>query len=151
MEDIQVVVFGLNNEVCGVDSRQVHKIERYREVTAVPGMPDFMAGVIDLRGRVVPVVDLNRRFEVGNTDITKKTKIVIVDSEGKLTGFVVNDVFGILKLTEDDMEMTPDIIHKAGNNYLRYVGKKDGKLISVLDLGSVLDEAEANAVAESIK
>jgi purine-binding chemotaxis protein CheW len=151
MEDIQVVVFGLNNEVCGVDSQQVHKIERYREVTAVPGMPGFMAGVINLRGKVVPVVDLNRRFEVGTTDITKKTKIIVIDTDGKLTGFVVNDVHGILKLSDNDMEVTPELIQKAGNNYLRCVGKKEGKLISILDLGIVLNVVESNAVAESLK
>jgi purine-binding chemotaxis protein CheW len=64
---------------------------------------------------------------------------------------VVNDVHGILKLSDNDMEVTPELIQKAGNNYLRCVGKKEGKLISILDLGIVLNVVESNAVAESLK
>ncbi|WP_010252513.1 chemotaxis protein CheW [Acetivibrio cellulolyticus] len=143
MEGMQkIVVFTLNNEVCGVDTIQVREIVKYEEITKLPKMPQFIAGVISLRGTVVPVVNLNQRFELGDSEITKKTKIIITDLEGKLIGFIVNDVLEIIKLSAENIESTPEIIRKIDNSYLKNVGKNGDNLISILDLSTILTDTE---------
>lgn len=142
MEGMQLVVFTLNDEVCGVESTQVKEIVKYETLTKMPNMPQFIDGVISLRGAVIPVVNLNKRFYLGDTEITKKTKIIITDLEGKLIGFMVNDVSEIIKLAPEEIESTPEIIMKIDNSYLKNVGKRDQDLISILDLSRILTDSE---------
>ena len=137
MEGIQIVVFTLNDEVCGVETKQVKEIVKYEVITKMPKMPQFVDGIISLRGTVVPVVNLNKRFGLGNTEITKKTKIIITDLDGKLIGFIVNDVSEIIKLPPESIENTPELIRKIDNSYLKNVGKKGEELIAVLDLSKI--------------
>ena len=139
---MQIVVFTLNGEVCGVDASQVKEIVKFEGLTKMPKMPKFIDGILNLRGIVVPVVNLIKRFNLGNEEITKKTKIIIIEVEEKLIGFIVDDVTEILKLSSQNIESTPDIIQKSYNHYLEYVGKKDDKLISILDLTNVLTDTE---------
>lgn len=146
MDGIQLVVFTLNDEICGVETTQVKEIVKYESTTKMPNMPKFIDGVISLRGAVVPVVNLNKRFGLGNTEITKKTKIIINDLEGKLIGFIVNDVSEITKLPAQDIEDTPEIIKKIDNSYLKNVGKKGEELISILDLSTILTDTEIKSL-----
>ena len=147
MAELQVVVFSLNNEFCGVDTSQVQEIVKYQEVTKVPRMPKFIEGLINLRGKVVPVINLNTRFELGKSDITKKTKIIITNLNNSPVGFIVNDVSEIIKLLDEDTEVPPELIQKAGNEYLRSVGKKDGKLISILNFDRILTDTEIKKIS----
>jgi len=146
MEGIQIVVFTLNDEVCGVETTQVKEIVKYESITKMPDMPKFIDGVISLRGTVVPVVNLNKRFGLGDTEITKKTKIIINDIEGKLVGFIVNDVSEIIKIPAEDIENTPDLIRDTHNVYLKNVGKKGDQLISILDLSAILTDTEVKSL-----
>ena len=148
MAEIQIVVFSLNGEICGAQTSQVQEIKNYQDVTKVPEMPEFVEGIINLRGRVVPIINLNTRFGLGQTDFTRKTKVIITSMNENLVGFIVNDVSEIIKLSEDEVEVTPELIHRAGNAYLKSVGKKDGKLISILDLGAILSENEVEKLEE---
>ena len=146
MEGIQLVVFTLNDEVCGVETTQVKEIVKYESIAKMPDMPKFIDGVISLRGTVVPVVNLNKRFGLGDTEITKKTKIIINDIEGKLVGFIVNDVSEIIKIPAEDIENTPDLIRDTHNVYLKNVGKKGDQLISILDLSAILTDTEVKSL-----
>ncbi|MCX7921287.1 MAG: chemotaxis protein CheW [Clostridia bacterium] len=142
MAEMQIVVFSLNDETCGADTSQVFKIEKYQKVDKIPEMPYFVDGIMNLRGRVVPVVNLNRRFDLGQTEITKKTKIIITEIDKGLVGFVVNDVQEIIKLSDDEIESPPGVIQKKDNSYMNGVGKKGEKLISILDLRAILGSEE---------
>lgn len=146
MEGIQVVVFTLNDEVCGVETTQVKEIVKYESITKMPDMPKFIDGVISLRGTVVPVVNLNKRFGLGETEITKKTKIIINDIEGKLIGFIVNDVSEIIKIPAQDIENTPDLIKETHNSYLKNVGRRGEELISILDFSAILTDTEIKSL-----
>lgn len=142
MEDMQIVVFCLNDGICGVDTSQVREIVKHEDITKMPKTPKFVEGVINLRGNVVPIVNLNKRFKLGDTEITKKTKVIITQIEGRLIGFMVNDVYEIIRLSSKDIEETPELIRKVYNDYLKYVGKKGQKLISILDLSIILTDSE---------
>jgi purine-binding chemotaxis protein CheW len=151
MADLQVVIFALNNELCGVSTSIVHKIEKFGEVAHIPGMPDYIEGLFNLRGRVVPVVSLNKRFGMGDTEINKKTKIIITEKDSQLYGFVVNNVIEIIGLDNESIDTSDSILHLNSRSYLRGVGKKDGKLFSIIDLNCILDEAEITEVNKAIE
>lgn len=142
MSELQAVVFSLNNQLCGVDTSQVQEIIRYQDVIKIPDMPQFVDGIINLRGKVVPVINLNKRFGLGETGITKKTKIIITQINGTLAGFIVNDVSEIVKFSEEDIEMTPGVVLNNANTYLKNIGKKGDMLISMLDLSKILSDSE---------
>jgi purine-binding chemotaxis protein CheW len=143
MEELQIVVFSLNNEVCGVESNQVFKIERYQKVRKLSDVPDFIEGLFELRGITLPVINLNKRFNLGSSEITKKSKIIISPVNEFLFGFMVNDVFEILKLTGDDIENAPEAFERTGKtNHLKKVGKKGDKVISILDMSKILSTEE---------
>ncbi len=150
MADIQVVIFTLNNELCSVEASMVFKIEKYGEVSLIPEMPDYIKGLYDLRGRVVPVVDLNKKFNLGDSEITKKTKIIITEKDGQLFGFMVNNVLEIINLNENSIDKSDAIIKVNNKKYIKGVGKKDEKLFSIIDFNEVLLENEVEQVTEVI-
>lgn len=150
MADTQVVIFILNNELCSVEASMVFKIEKYSEVSTIPQMPDYIQGLYNLRGRVVPVVDLNKKFSMGDSEITKKTKIIITEKDGQLFGFMVNNVLEIINLKDDSIDKSDAIIKVNNKKYIKGVGKKDEKLFSIIDLNEVLRETEVQEVIEVI-
>jgi purine-binding chemotaxis protein CheW len=105
-------------------------------------MPRFIEGAVEYRGIMVPIINLNSRFGFGETEYTKKTKILITKVSEILLGFIVNDVPGIFKLSEREFEPAPDIIRQAGNVYLKNVAKINDNLVSVLDMGLILQDKE---------
>lgn len=151
MADIQVVVFELNNEICAVEASIVYKIEKYSEVSLIPQMPDYIRGLYNLRGRVVPVTDLNRRFTMGDTAETKKTKIIITEKNNQLFGFMVNNVTEILNLNEDLIDRNDAIIKINNKRYIKGVGRKGDKLFSIIDLNEILQSQEIEQVNEVIE
>jgi len=150
MADTQVVIFTLNNELCSVEASIVFKIEKYSEVSTIPQMPDYIKGLYNLRGRVVPVVDLNKKFSLGDSEITKKTKIIITEKDGQLFGFMVNNVLEIINLKDDAIDKSDAIIKVNNKKYLKGIGKKDETLFSIIDLHEVLHDGEVQEVIDII-
>lgn len=150
MSDMQVVIFTLNNELCSVEASLVYKIEKYSEVSLIPQMPDYISGLFNLRGRVVPVIDLNKKFNLGESLITKKTKIIITQKDNQLYGFMVNNVIEIINLDEESVDKSEAIIKVNNQNYIKGIGKKNDKLFSIIDLNEVLHTSEVEEVTEVI-
>jgi len=148
MSDIKVVIFTLNDELCSVEASLVHKIEKYSEVSLVPQLPDYIKGLFNLRGRVVPVIDLNKRFNMGDSEITKKTKIIITEKDNQLIGFMVNNVLEIINLDEESVDKSEAIIKVNNKKYIKGIGKNNNKLFSIIDLNEILPTEEFEEVNE---
>lgn len=142
MADLHIVVFTLNKEICGAETSQVKQIIKYQEITKVPKMPKFIDGIISLRGNEIPIINLNKRLEFGETEVSKKTKIILTEIENKLVGFIVNDINELMKFTEDEIELLPQFIHEAGNGYMNKVVKRDDKIITIINLHTILSASE---------
>ena len=142
MTDMQIVIFELLNELCGVETHQVREIVKYQEITKVPEMPGFIEGIINLRGHVIPVINLNMRFHLGQVEASNSTKIIITSIDDQQFGFVVDDVLEIIRLSSEDTEETPQLIKKWGKKYVKCVGKIKDKLVNILDLSSIMTEEE---------
>ncbi len=143
----QLVVFDLAGEVYGVEIESVREIIRMQEVTYVPDAPDFVEGVINLRGRVVTVVDLRKRFGLTVTDVTAESRVVVVDIGGEDIGVIVDAVTEVLRIAEDSVEPTSSLVTTEDSYYLQGVAKVSDRLLILLDIEKALS-AEAEELRE---
>ncbi|MGI9951235.1 chemotaxis protein CheW [Moorellaceae bacterium AZ2] len=146
----QLVVFQLAGETYGVDIAHVHEIIRLQPITEVPRTPDFVEGVINLRGRIIPVIDLHKRFGLPAAEASNNTRIMVVEVKGITVGMIVDAVSEVLRLPEENIEPPPPIIQGVDVAYLRGVGKWGDKLIILLDLDRVLRESEHEQLKEQV-
>ncbi len=144
----QLVVFDLMNEHYGVDIAAVDSIVKMQQITSVPHAPSFVEGVTNLRGKVLPIIDLRRRFGLPQGDDTKETRIVTVDVDGLKVGMVVDAVSEVLRVSEEDIEPPSPIVTTVDSAFITGIAKVDdgagnsGRLIILLDLGKVLSSEE---------
>jgi len=138
----QVVSFQLGHEEFGVDILLVQEINRMLNITRLPQSPDFVEGVINLRGRVIPVINLRKRFRLADKESDKNTRIVVVNVENNIIGLVVDSVSEVLRLPSDTIEPAPPMVSGAGSEYIKGVGKRGKTLLILLDLNRLLSSQE---------
>jgi len=148
-ETIQVVSFKLGSEEYGVDIAQVQEINRMVAVTHVPRAPQFMEGVINLRGQLIPIIDLRARFGMPRAEHSKNTRIVVTEIAGKRVGMVVDSVSEVLRLALDQVEDAPEMLTGVETEYIRGVGKIEDRLIILLDLARIISGAEKRELEAS--
>ena len=139
---MQVVSFHLGSEEYGVDISQVQEIIRMVEITHVPRAPRFMEGVINLRGQLIPIIDLRTRFGMQRGEQTKSTRIVVTEIGSKRVGIVVDSVSEVINIPLEQVENAPDMIAGVGTEYIQGVGKVNERLIILLDLTMVITGEE---------
>jgi purine-binding chemotaxis protein CheW len=150
-ELLQLVSFNIGGEEFGVDILQVQEIIRMLEVTRVPNAPEYVDGVINLRGRVIPIIDLRRRFGMPRKDHDKNTRIVVVELMGQVVGFVVDAVSEVLRIPRSVTEPPPSFVGGVREEYITAVGKLEDRLLILLDLEKVLLDSEKKEVASIVR
>lgn len=143
----QLVVFDLADEFYGVDIGAVNTIIRMQDITKIPRTPEFVEGVINLRGSIVPVIDLRKRFSLPVSDATKSSRIVVVEAGGQMIGMVVDAVAETLRLSADMIEPPSPIVVNVDSAYVRGVGKQENRLVILIDLEKVLTEKDLDALS----
>ncbi|MCL6471581.1 MAG: chemotaxis protein CheW [Firmicutes bacterium] len=138
----QFVTFTLEGEEYGVEILKVQEIIGYQGFTKVPNVPDFVKGVLNLRGSVVPVIDLRLKFSMKEKEYDKFTVILILEVKERIIGVIVDAVSDVVSLTEDDIQPTPDFSSGIRADFIASMGRKDDKLIIILDIDKVLSESE---------
>lgn len=144
----QLVSFRLGNEEYGSEIMQVREIIRIQEITPVPETPEFVEGVINLRGSVIPIIDLRKRFGMEQGSRDKDTRIVVVSVEGREVGIIVDAVAEVLRITSDQVEQAPAVVSGIGKEYLLGVAKLEDRLLIILDLNKVLSAEELGFLDE---
>jgi len=145
---LQLVSFHIGGEEFGLDILRVQEIIRIQALTRVPNSPDFVDGVINLRGKVIPVVALRRRFGLEELAHDKQTRIVVVEVRGTVLGFIVDSVSEVLRIPKDTVEPPPRL-GKVEREYVSGVGKLDNRLLILLDVDRLMCDAEQFGVAAS--
>ncbi|MBP6671696.1 MAG: chemotaxis protein CheW [Bacteroidetes bacterium] len=145
-ELLQLVSFNIGDEEFGVDILKVQEINRMVEVTRVPNAPEYVDGVINLRGKVIPIIDLRRRFGMPRKEKDKNTRIIVVELTGKVLGFVVDAVSEVLRIPNSVTEPPPSIIAGIKAEYITAIGKLENRLLILLDLERVLSVDEHDEV-----
>ena len=145
---LHLIGFSVGRETFGVPIELVHQIVGVPDITAVPESPDCVEGVINLRGKIVSIVDLRKRF--GEKDIRnlKKNRILVVDVEGRMVGLIVDSASEVLKIPRSEIEQPPNVFDEGGLNYVTGVGKLNGRLIILVDLTKILHRGELRRVSE---
>ncbi len=147
-EIVQVVSFKVNGEEYGVDILKVQEINRTIEVTRVPNSRDHIDGVINLRGKVIPVIDLRSCFGFERRAHDHNTRIIVVELEDKIVGFVVDQVLKVLSIPHNVIEDTPPVLGATKTDYIRSVAKFEDRLIILLDPERLLSESFSNTEVE---
>ena len=145
-EVLQLVTFRLGKEEFSMDILKVQEIIRHMALTRVPRSPDFIDGVINLRGRVIPVLDLRKRFGLPEGEKTNETRIIVVDVDNRTVGLKVDAVSEVLRLPADTVEPPPSLVTGVESDYIRGVGKLDKRLIILLDVAKILTCTEKDAL-----
>lgn len=138
----QVVRFMVGKESFGVDIGKVQEIVTVPDITRVPDTPDFLEGIINLRGKIVSVIDLRKRLKFYGSEKNKKNRILVTEFDGHVFGLVVDEVSEVLRLNPDNIEPPPEMFNSAGAEYITGVGKLEDRIILLLDLGKVLGTEE---------
>jgi purine-binding chemotaxis protein CheW len=135
---VQMVGFKLDKEFYGIDIIQVQEIIRMHEITMVPRTPPFVKGVVNLRGKVVPIISLRERFGIKEIEPTKETRIIIVRIDVGVIGFIVDAVSEVIRISERLIEPPPATATNIETEYIKGIGKLEDNLLIVLDLNKVL-------------
>lgn len=135
---LQLVTFRIGEEEFGVDILAVQEIIRLMQITMVPRAPEFIEGVINLRGKVIPVVNMRTRFNKEQHMPDSSTRIVVMELGQKIVGFLVDGVSEVLRIPENTVEDPPPVVAGIGSEYIRGIGKLDNRLLILLDLDHLL-------------
>ena len=134
----QLVVFKLGREEYGVSILQVQEIKKMTDITRVPHTPDYLKGVINLRGSVLPVVDLKKRLNLPPEEYTDDTRIIIVKVEEIIVGMIVDAVSEVTAINQENIEPPQAVVSGVESNYLSGVGKMDNRLLILLNLLAII-------------
>jgi purine-binding chemotaxis protein CheW len=147
--ELHIVGFQVGRETYGVPITSLHEIVRVPEITAVPDAPDYLEGVINLRGKIVSVMDLRKRFGDHQASLKRHNRILVVEHSGKLAGLIVDSATEVLKIPSEDVETPPAVFQEGGLNCVTGLGKVRGRLIVLLDMTKLLAPASLLQEARS--
>ncbi|GLO61533.1 chemotaxis protein CheW [Vibrio sp. MACH09] len=146
-EVLQWVTFQLEEETYGINVMQVREVLRYSEIAPVPGAPDYVLGIINLRGNVVTVIDTRSRFGLIPGEITDNTRIIVIESERQVIGILVDSVAEVVYLRSSEIDTTPSVGTDESAKFIQGVSNRDGKLLILVDLNKLLSDEEWNEMA----
>jgi purine-binding chemotaxis protein CheW len=149
-KNMQLVVFHIGKELYAVGIEAVHEIVKVPDITEVPDAPAFLEGVINLRGKIVPVIDLRKRMRLPAGERTKTSRVLITENEGRLVGLLVDAVSEVLKMSPDAVEAPPEMISSIGVEYITGVAKVEARLIILLDLKRVLSVEDMRKLGATV-
>jgi purine-binding chemotaxis protein CheW len=150
-EMLQLVTFKLAGQKYAVDILKVQEINNIKEITTIPNAPPFLEGAINLRGKVIPVLNLGKKFSFEHTEIDDLAKIVIMDIRGVIMGIIVDSVSDVLRIPRDLVEPPPPVSSNISTKFISGIAKLDEELVILLDMDKLLDEGEHQAVFGTTK
>ncbi len=147
-EEVQLAVFKVAGEKYALDIMRIKEIQRFQAVTRIPKAPEFIEGVINLRGAVIPIVDMRKRLDLVVTEPTKKTRIVIANVSGKIVGILVDEVNEVIRVSRSDIGAAPALARGIGSEYIVGVVKRKDELLLLLDFDKILTTEERVRISE---
>ncbi|HAE92670.1 chemotaxis protein CheW [Tissierella praeacuta] len=147
MAENQYVVFKLGKGEFGIDIMNVKEISSYEEAISLPNTPSFIEGVINYRGNVIPIINLKKRLSLGEFEVTKDTRIIVINLDEKEIGFIVDEASQTLRVNNEQIDPAPSFISGVDKKYITGVGKLDEKrLLILIDLKKILSADEIEEI-----
>ena len=144
---LQWVTFRLEEETYGINVMQVQEVLRYTEIAPVPGAPDYVLGIINLRGNVVTVIDTRTRFGLANQDVSDQSRIVIIEAEQQVIGILVDSVAEVVYLRTSEIDSAPNVGTEESAKFIQGVSNRDGELLILVDLNKLLSDDEWDEIS----
>ena len=139
---LQWVTFKLQEETYGINVMQVQEVLRYTDIAPVPGAPEYVMGIINLRGNVVTVIDTRARFGLPPSEVTDNSRIVIIESERQVIGIMVDSVAEVVYLRQSEIETAPNVGNEESAKFIQGVCNKNGELLILVELDKMMTEEE---------
>ena len=139
---LQYVTFQLDHETYGINVMQIQEVLRYTEIAPVPGAPDYVLGIINLRGNVVTVIDTRKRFGLVESEISDNTRIVVIEVDNQVVGILVDSVAEVVYLRQSEMESAPNVGNEESAKFIQGVCNKNGELIILVEFEKMMSEEE---------
>jgi len=147
-EDVrQFITFTVGDEEYGLELLRVREVIRLREITWLPKAPAFVKGIINLRGDVIPVIDLRKRFGLGAVDETAQTRVIVVEVDGMLTGLEVDSASQVARIPADQIDPPPPLLDGFSNAFITGVGKQEDSLVILVNPDAILTDREKVALS----
>ena len=146
-EALQLVTFRLGNEEFGIDIRKVQEINRMIDITRIPNAPPYVEGVVNLRGKIIPIVSLRTKLGLGEADRDKATRIMVVEIEGSILGFIVDSVSEVLRIQDPTIEAPPSVTGSNDSAYIEGVINLSDRILILLDLSVLFGDRKQAGLA----
>jgi purine-binding chemotaxis protein CheW len=147
----QLISFTIGEEEYGLELLRVKEVIRMRQITWLPKAPSCVKGIINLRGDVIPIVDLRDRFGLQTIEQTAMTRVIVVEVEGRLVGVVVDSASQVVRVPADQFDPPPPMAGKTTQGFITGVGKMGEKLIITVDVDRILSSDEMSLIASSLE
>ena len=151
MATLQQVVFRLDKEEYGLDIMKVNGIERYQEVVKIPNAPEYIEGMINLRGEVLPIFSLRTKFNLDRKETDDDTKIIVAYTQDIKIGFVVDAVQEIMQINEEDVEPAPPIVTGIDRKYIKSVAKVEDRMVTLIDIDLIVTDEEKLSLGQVVE
>ncbi len=148
IEEFQIILFELGTSLYGIQIEKISEIIKIEDIAILPKAPPYIEGVINLRGNVVPVIDLRKRFGMPSVEKTKKNKIIVLLIGKRLFGIIVDNVLEVLALSKEDIEPSLPTASGLKAEFIESIGKYEKKLIIILDISKILQSKEDIKIEE---
>ncbi len=148
MAEMQFVVFKLNNEEYGIEITSVEEILKYQEITNIPQADEYILGIINLRGKVIPIYNLKKKFYGENSNINDDTRIVVISYQDMSIGMIVDSVSEVLRISEENIGLTNTFFSDKKNNSIVGIGKLEKRLLMIIDIKELFSEKEKSNFKE---
>ncbi len=145
---LQLVTFTLGDEEYAIDILKVQEINRMKEITRIPNSPDYVDGVINLRGKVIPVINLRKRFGLPVVEENQQSRIVIMEIFSIIIGIIVDSVSEVLRISSSFVKPTPPLSTNVSSEFIKGIVDIDNRLIILLDMDKLFDESEKQALVK---
>ncbi len=149
-ELLQIVSFRIANEEYGINIQNVQEINRMVQITQVPNSPDFVEGVVNLRGNIIPIIELRKKLGLPRKEHDKNTRIIVAGVKDTTAGFIADAVSEVLRIPQELLEAPPEITAGVNSRYIKSVVKLENKLLILIDLEKILTGKEEYELAETI-
>lgn len=144
------LTFQIDKETFGIEIRHVMEIIGIQNITEMPEMPDYMKGIINLRGKIIPVMDVRLRFKKAPKDYDDRTCVIVIDFDGLAMGFIVDSVSEVMTIPEKDIANRPTMNNGDSRGYVSKIGKANDNVILILDCGKLLNEQEYEVLLSAL-
>lgn len=151
MASLQQVVFKLDKEEYGLDIMKVNGIEKYQEIVKVPNAPTYVEGIINLRGEVLPIYSLRKKFNLVDKEPNDETKIIVTYTNDMKVGFIVDSVVEILHIEDESIEAAPRLVAGINRKYIKSVAKMEHRMIILIDIDLVVSDEEKLSLGEVVE